>query len=77
MIVEIESLLILPDKKAVKMFTWLVNTILLCRNESELRECIKHIKGIDKYYKYGFGRHHFWVSSKVIPGEHRLFIVRF
>lgn len=52
---------------ALTIFVEILNLITACDNESELRYSMqlleKRYPNISKYFKYGFGHSHLWVSD--------------
>lgn len=63
----IESLIFDFDDKIRAVVLDLINRILLTRNETELRETVAvcaERTDLNKYFLYGYGKHHFWVYLK-------------
>lgn len=63
----IESLIFDFDNKVRETVLELINRILLAKDEKELRETISAYafrSDLDRYFVYGFGKHHFWVYLK-------------
>lgn len=56
---------------AASLFVEILNEITACKNEEELRRCIRLLEKRHKYnkpelswyFKWGFGHNHFWVSD--------------
>jgi hypothetical protein len=63
----IESLIFDFDDKIRAVVLDLINRILLTRNETELRETVAVCAArtdLNKFFLYGYGKHHFWVYLK-------------
>lgn len=63
----IESLIFDFDDKIRAVVLDLINRILLTRNETELRETVAvcaECTDLNKFFLYGYGKHHFWVYLK-------------
>lgn len=63
----IESLILDFDDKIRAVVLDLINRILLTRNETELREAVAvcaERTDLNKFFLYGYGKHHFWVYLK-------------
>ena len=61
-----------------------INAITLSDNKEELRSAINKIAEeteLDKFFAYGYGTHHFWLTHRRIsngePNEYRLLKVEF
>lgn len=84
--VEIENTFYVWDERMSDNYVGLVNVLVSASNEQELRQVMKELSaqnGFDKYFKYGFGHHHLWVSE-IVPNDAmtddkgtRFLIVRF
>lgn len=84
--VEIENTFYAWDEGMTDKYVGLVNVLVSASNEQELRQVMKELSaqnGFDKYFKYGFGHHHLWVSE-IVPNDNmtdgneaRFLIVRF
>ncbi len=65
----IESLIFDFDDKIRAVVLDLINRILLTRNETELREtiavCAERTE-LNKFFLYGYGKHHFWVKQRLV-----------
>lgn len=81
----IESLIFDFDDKIRAVVLDLINRILLTRNETELREtvavCAKRTD-LNKYFLYGYGKHHFWLKQRLVSDpnktyDQRMMIVKF
>ncbi len=83
--VMIENLFFGWHEKLPETFIKLVNTLVLTRNEKEVREAIATLsqdKDFNGFFLYGFGHHHLWVKQKGIQPtsekeDYRLLIVEF
>jgi len=83
--VRIESVLFLQDEETATLFIDLVNTIVLTRNEGELRREVAAMTEktpLDELFVYGYGKSHFWLKQRVNKGseychDKRLLIVEF
>lgn len=63
----IESLIFDFDDKIRAVVLDLINRIMLTRNETELRETVAvcaERTDLNKFFLYGYGKHHFWVYLK-------------
>ena len=83
--VTIESLIFDFDDKIRAVVLDLINRILLTRNETELREtvavCAERTE-LNKFFLYGYGKHHFWVKQRLVSDpaktfDQRMMIVNF
>lgn len=55
------------DEKIPALLIRLVNTLLFCRTEEELRQSINKLREtaeLDEFFTYGYGSHHFWCYHK-------------
>lgn len=83
--VKIESILFLWDETIQSLYLNLVNTLVLTRNEEELRRTIAIMSGkteMEAFFAYGYGKGHFWLRQRVTRhSQHchneRLLIVEF
>ena len=81
----IESLIFDFDDKIRAVVLDLINRILLTRNETELRETVAvcaERTDLNKYFLYGYGKHHFWVKQRLVSDpaktfDQRMMIVKF
>ena len=67
--VTIESLIFDFDDKIRAVVFDLINRILLTRNETELRETVAvcaERTDLNKFFLYGYGKHHFWVKQRLV-----------
>ena len=74
--VTIENLIFDYDDRMREVLLLLINRIILAKNETELREavaeCAKRI-GINKYFLYGYGKHHFWLEQRLFSDPNRTY----
>ena len=83
--VMIESLIFDFDDKVRQVLLDLINRILLTRNETEVRESVAvcaERTDLNRYFLYGYGKHHFWVKQRLLSDpnktyEQRMMIVNF
>ena len=83
--VMIESLIFDFDDKVRQVLLDLINRILLTRNEAEVRESVAictERTDLNRYFLYGYGKHHFWVKQRLLSNpnktyEQRMMIVNF
>lgn len=81
----IESLIFDFDDKIRAIVLDLINRILLTRNETELRETVAvcaERTDLNKFFLYGYGKHHFWVKQRLVSDpaktfDQRMMIVNF
>lgn len=81
---EIESIVCNWADEIPHILIRVINAITLSTNEEELRTAVKRIAEeteLDKFFVYGFGAHHFWLTPRKLsngkPMEHRLLKVEF
>ena len=78
---EIESIVCNWADEIPYILVRIVNAITLSANEEELRAAVKRIAERDKFFAYGYGAHHFWLTHRRLsngePKEHRLLKVEF
>lgn len=83
--VTFEHTTVVYDDKIAEVLIGLVNHILFADSEESLRRIISGYaeqSALDRYFVYGFGKHHFWLSQKKISNSekvfnHRILIVKF
>lgn len=83
--VTIESLIFDFDDNIRAVVLDLINRILLTRNETELRETVAvcaERTDLNKFFLYGYGKHHFWVKQRLVSDpaktfDQRMMIVNF
>ena len=61
-----------------------INAISIAENKEELQTALLQISQeteLDKFFVYGYGAHHFWLTHRRLSNgesmEHRLFIAKF
>ena len=72
----IESLIFDFDNKVRETVFELINRIVLTKDEKELRETISAYalrSDLDRYFVYGFGKHHFWVKQRKVSDPEQTF----
>ena len=80
-----ESLIFDFDDNIRAVVLDLINRILLTRNETELRETVAvcaERTDLNKFFLYGYGKHHFWVKQRLVSNpaktfDQRMIIVNF
>lgn len=82
--VDIENIIYSWADEIPHIFIRVINAITLSDNEEELRTAIGKIAdetGLDKFFAYGYGTHHFWLTHRRLsngePMEHRLLFAEF
>ena len=83
--VTFETVICAWDEKIPALLIRLVNTLLFCRTEEELRQSIDKLREtteLDEFFTYGYGSHHFWCNQRISKGsvqfiQSRLFIATF
>lgn len=61
------------DEKIPALLIRLVNTLLFCRTEEELRQSIDKLREtteLDEFFTYGYGSHHFWCNPAHFQRKH-------
>lgn len=74
--VMIESLIFDFDDKVREVLLDLINRILLTRNETELKESVAvcaERTDLNRYFLYGYGKHHFWVKQRLLSDPNYVF----
>lgn len=64
---EIESIVCNWADEIPHIFIRVINAITLSANEEELRTAVKRIAEeteLDKFFAYGYGAHHFWLTHR-------------
>ena len=81
---EIENIIYNSADEIPHILIRVINAITLSDNKEELRSAINIIAEeteLDKFFAYGYGTHHFWLThrriSKGEPNEYRLLKVEF
>ena len=70
--VRIESMICVWDDKIPALFLEFVNLLTLTTSEGELRKSVKAFAekhGLDKFFLYGFGSHHFYLHKQPRNGD--------
>lgn len=65
--VRIESMICMWDDAIPTMFLEFVNLLTFCQSEEDLRRSVKEFAekhGLDKFFLYGFGSHHFYLHQR-------------
>ena len=81
---EIENIIYNYTDEIPHILIRVINAITLSDNKEELRSAINTIAEeteLDKFFAYGYGAHHFWLTHRRIsngePKEYRLLKVEF
>ena len=81
---EIENIIYNYADEIPHILIRVINAITLSDNKEELRSAINTIAEeteLDKFFAYGYGSHHFWLTHRRIsngePKEYRLLKVEF
>ena len=79
--IEIESIVCNWANEVPHILVRVINAITLSTNKEELKDAIHKIAEeteLDKFFVYGYGKHHFWLTHRKLsngePMEHRLFV---
>lgn len=83
--VTLENIICTWDEKLSALFILMMNTLVFCKDEAELRQAVHQLREkteLDEYFTYGYGSHHFWCSQRIAKGSeqclpYRLFIIEF
>ncbi len=83
--VTFEHTTVIYDNDIAEVLIGFVNHILIAYDEDTLRRLVADYvekSAFDRYFVYGFGKHHFWLAQKKIsdPGKvfnYRILIVKF
>ncbi len=65
--VRIESMICMWDDAIPTMFLEFVILLTFCQSEEDLRRSVKEFAekyGLDKFFLYGFGSHHFYLHQR-------------
>lgn len=65
--VRIESMICMWDDAIPTIFLEFVNLLTFCQSEEDLRRSVKEFAekhGLDKFFLYGFGSHHFYLHQR-------------
>ena len=76
---------IIFDNKIAEIIIEFVNHILYADSEETLRQIVADFADryeLDRYFVYGFGKHHFWVKQRKVSDpeqtfEQRMIFVKF
>lgn len=74
-----ENTTIVFDNHIAEVLIGFVNHILMAHNEDTLRRLVADYaekSTLDRYFVYGFGSHHFWLSQKKITDPEKVFNYR-
>lgn len=77
--VTFEHTTVVYDDKIAEVLIGFVNHILIAYNEETLRRLVADYTErtvFDKYFVYGYGRNHLWVSQKKITDPEKVFNYR-
>lgn len=72
----IEHIFCQYSDEATALYLRIINVILLSSDEEELRasmEKLRHTTNFDKYFIYGFGKHHIWVCLRKPSDRNKVF----
>ena len=83
--VTFETVICAWDEEIPALLIRLVNTLLFCRTEEELRQSIDKLREtteLEEFFTYSYGAHHFWCNQRISKGsvqfiQSRLFIATF
>lgn len=83
--VTFENIIIVYRKKIAEVLIGLVNQIIFAFDEDTLRRLVANYaeaSELDRYFVYGYGRHHFWLAQRKFTDseknyDHRILIVKF
>lgn len=67
MTLKFESIICVWDENIPALLIQVVNTILFCMDENEVRQSVEQLQEkteLDEYFVYGYGSHHFWIYHK-------------
>jgi len=83
--VTFEHTTVIFDNDIAEVLIGFVNHILIAHDEDTLRRLVADYaekSALDRYFVYGFGKHHFWLAQKKISNlekvfNYRILIVKF
>lgn len=83
--VTFEHTTVIYDNDIAEVLIGLVNHILFADNEESLRRTVADYaekSALDRYFVYGYGKHHFWLAQKKATDpektfDYRILIVKF
>lgn len=70
---------IIFDDKIAEIIIEFVNHILYADSEENLRQIVADFADkydLDRYFTYGFGKHHLWVAQRKITDSEKVFDYR-
>ncbi len=77
--VTFEHTTVIYDNDIAEVLIGFVNHILIAYDEDTLRRLVADYAGksaLDRYFVYGFGKHHFWLSQKKVTDSEKVFNYR-
>lgn len=77
--VTFEHTTVVYDDKIAEVLIGLVNHILMAHNEETLRRLVADYAertDLDRYFVYGYGKHHFWLTQRRISDPEKVFNYR-
>ncbi len=77
--VTFEHTTVIYDDRIAEVLIGFVNHILIAYNEDTLRRLVGDYAErteFDKYFVYGYGRNHFWLSQRKITDPEKVFNYR-
>ncbi len=77
--VTFEHTTVIYDDKIAEVLVGFVNHILIACDEETLRRLVADYSEraeFDRYFVYGYGRHHFWLEQRKITDPEKVFNYR-
>lgn len=77
--VKFEHTTVIYDNDIAEVLIGFVNHILIAYDENTLRRLVADYaekSALDRYFVYGFGKHHFWLAQKRISDPEKVFNYR-
>lgn len=77
--VTFEHTTVIYDNDIAEVLIGFVNHILFADSEESLRRIITDYakkSALDRYFVYGFGKHHFWLAQRKITAPEKVFNYR-
>ncbi len=77
--VTFEHTTVIFDNDIAEVLIGFVNHILIAHDEDTLRRLVADYaekSALDRYFVYGFGKHHFWLAQKKISNPEKVFNYR-
>ena len=77
--VTFEHTTVIFDNDIAEVLIGFVNHILIAYDENTLRRLVADYaekSALDRYFVYGFGKHHFWLAQKKISNPEKVFNYR-